>query len=69
MFGLYFYNHKDLRRLLTDYGFQGFPLRKDYPLTGFYELRYDELKGIIIINELRLIQNFRVFDFINPWEN
>lgn len=68
MFGLYFYNHKDLRRLLTDYGFQGFPLKKEFPLTGFYELRYDEINNIIIINELRLIQNFRVFDFINPWE-
>ena len=69
MFGLYFYNHKDLRRLLTDYGFKGFPLRKEFPLTGFYELRYDEINNIIIINELRLVQNFRIFDFINPQEN
>lgn len=68
MYGLYFYNHKDLRRILTDYGFVGFPLRKDFPLTGFYEIRYDEVNNILIINELRLVQNFRVFDFINPQE-
>lgn len=66
MYGLYFYDHKDLRRILTDYGFPAFPLRKDFPLTGFYELRYDEINNIIIINELRLVQNFRVFDFVNP---
>lgn len=66
MYGIYFYNHKDLRRILTDYGFRGFPLRKDFPLTGFFEIKYDELNHIIVINELRLVQNLRVFDFINP---
>lgn len=66
MYGIYFINHKDLRRILTDYGFRGFPLRKDFPLTGFYELKYDEIQNIIIINELKLVQNFRIFDFINP---
>lgn len=66
MFGIFFYNHKDLRRILTDYGFNSFPLRKDYPLTGFYEIQYDEFLNVIIINELKLVQNFRSFDFINP---
>lgn len=69
MYGIFFINHKDLRRILTDYGFRGFPLRKDFPLTGFYELKYDEIFNIIIINELKLVQNYRIFDFINPQEN
>lgn len=67
MFGLYFKNHPDLRRILTDYGFEGFPLRKDFPLSGYVEVRYDELKKRIINEKLSLSQEYRYFDFINPW--
>lgn len=69
MFGIFFYNHTDLRRILTDYGFMSFPLRKDYPLTGFFEVRYDDTLKIIVSEHIKLIQEFRVFSFINPWEN
>jgi len=68
MFGIFFFNHPDLRRILTDYGFQSFPLRKDFPLTGFYEIRYDETLKIIIYESLNLIQEYRFFNFINPWK-
>ena len=66
MFGLYFYDHPDLRRILTDYGFQGFPLRKDFPLSGFIELRYDDSLGRIIYEPVTLSQEYRFFEFKNP---
>lgn len=67
LYGLFFLNHSDLRRILTDYGFRGFPLRKDFPLTGFVEVRYDELKKSVVYERVKLAQEFRVFSFINPW--
>lgn len=67
MFGIFFFDHLDLRRILTDYGFSGFPLRKDYPIVGFYELRYDDVKKLVIYDRLNLSQEYRVFSFINPW--
>jgi len=67
MFGIFFINHKDLRRILTDYGFLSYPLRKDFPLTGFFEVRYDDTIKNIVIEKLKLTQEFRVFNFINPW--
>lgn len=69
MFGLYFYDHPDLRRILTDYGFQGFPLRKDFPLSGFIELRYDDSLGRIIYEPVTLSQEYRFFEFKNPWKD
>lgn len=68
MFGVFFTNHPDLRRLLSDYGFQGHPLRKDFPLSGYYELRYDDEEKRLISEPIRLTQEFRSFDFTNPWE-
>ncbi len=62
-------NHEDLRRILTDYGFQGLPLRKDFPLTGFLELRYDDENKRVVYDELELSQDFRFFDFQSPWLN
>lgn len=69
MFGISFSNHSDLRRILTDYGFQGFPLRKDFPLTGFIEVRYDDESKRVIYDSLELAQEFRFFDFQSPWQN
>lgn len=69
MFGIAFSNHADLRRILTDYGFQGFPLRKDFPLTGFIEVRYDDEAKRVIYDSLELSQEFRFFDFQSPWQN
>lgn len=69
MFGISFSNHPDLRRILTDYGFQGFPLRKDFPLTGFIEVRYDDESKRVIYDSLELSQEFRFFDFQSPWQN
>lgn len=66
-FGIFFKNHFDLRRILTDYGFEGFPFRKDFPLSGYVELRYDAEKRIVIYDLLELSQEFRYFEFINPW--
>ena len=69
MFGIAFANHADLRRILTDYGFQGFPLRKDFPLTGFIEVRYDDETKRVMYDALELAQEFRFFDFQSPWQN
>lgn len=66
MYGIYFYKHKDLRRILTDYGFEGFPFRKDFPLNGYFEIRYDENKQYLIYEPVELMQNLRSFNFINP---
>ena len=68
MFGVYFNDHPDLRRILTDYGFDGHPLRKDFPLTGFVEVRYDEEQRRVIYEPVSLTQDFRKFDFLSPWE-
>lgn len=68
MYGIEFENHPDLRRILTDYNFQGHPLRKDFPLTGYEELRYDESQKKIIYEPVKLMQEFRNFDFEMPWE-
>jgi NADH:ubiquinone oxidoreductase subunit C len=69
MFGIFFSDHQDLRRILTDYGFQGFPLRKDFPLTGFIEVRYDDESKRVSYDLLELTQEFRFFDFQSPWQN
>ena len=68
MFGVFFSGHPDLRRLLTDYGFEGHPLRKDFPLTGFKEVRYDEEQKRVVYEPVKLPQEFRQFDFVSPWE-
>lgn len=68
MYGILFSGHPDLRRLLTDYGFQGFPLRKDFPLTGYVEVRYDDDKKRVVYEPVKLTQEFRTFDFESPWE-
>jgi NADH-quinone oxidoreductase subunit C len=68
LFGVMFIGHPDLRRLLTDYGFDGHPLRKDFPMTGFVEVRYDELEKRVRYDPVRLTQEFRAFDFLSPWE-
>lgn len=67
MYGIHFRNHPDLRRILTDYGFEGHPLRKDYPLTGYSEVRYDDTQKRVITEPLELNQEFRYFDFSSPW--
>ena len=68
MFGIFFAGHPDLRRLLTDYGFEGHPLRKDFPLTGHVEVRYDDAQRRVINEPVHLVQEFRDFDFLSPWE-
>ena len=69
MFGIIFTGHPDLRRILTDYGFQGHPLRKDFPLSGYTEVRYDATEKRVISEPLQLAQEFRSFDFASPWES
>jgi len=67
LFGIFFTDHPDLRRILTDYGFEGFPLRKEFPLTGYVEVRYDEAQKRVVCEPVELAQEFRKFDFISPW--
>lgn len=68
MYGVMFSGHPDLRRILSDYGFEGHPLRKDFPLTGFVELRWDDVQKRVIYEPVKLTQEFRRFDFLSPWE-
>ena len=68
LYGVLFTGHPDMRRLLTDYGFEGHPLRKDFPLTGFVEVRYDDEQKRVVYEPVRLAQEFRNFDFLSPWE-
>ncbi|CAL8412676.1 unnamed protein product [Dictyota dichotoma] len=69
LFGVFFFTHPDLRRILTDYGFEGHPLRKDFPLSGFVELRYDEDQRVVVCEPIELSQEFRMFSFSTPWSN
>jgi NADH-quinone oxidoreductase subunit C len=68
LYGILFTGHPDLRRILTDYGFEGHPLRKDFPMTGYVEVRYDDGEGRVVYEPVKLSQEFRNFDFLSPWE-
>lgn len=68
LFGVFFSNHTNLRRILTDYGFEGYPLRKDFPLSGFVELRYDDSQKRIVTDYIQFSQEYRKFEFLNPWK-
>ena len=68
MYGIFFEGHPDLRRILTDYGFHGHPLRKDFPMTGYVEVRYDDAEKRVVYEPVKLMQEFRAFDFLSPWE-
>jgi NADH-quinone oxidoreductase subunit C len=68
LYGILFTNHPDMRRILTDYGFEGHPMRKDFPLTGYVEVRYDDVQKRVVYEPVRLTQEFRNFDFLSPWE-
>ncbi len=68
LFGIYFADHADLRRIMTDYGFDGHPLRKDFPLTGYVEVRYDDEQKRVVYEPVKLTQEYRSFDFLSPWE-
>jgi NADH/F420H2 dehydrogenase subunit C len=69
MFGIFFINQFNLTKLLTDYGFQGYPLRKDFPLSGFTESRYNVIKNRVVYENIELAQEYRTFDYLSPWEN
>ncbi|MEM9170037.1 MAG: NADH-quinone oxidoreductase subunit C [Pseudomonadota bacterium] len=68
MYGIVFSDHPDLRRILTDYGFEGYPLRKDFPLTGYRQVRYDDEEKRVVYEPVKLVQEFRNFDYLSPWE-
>ena len=68
MYGVFFINHSNLKRILTDYGFEGYPLRKDFPLSGFVEMRYNEIEKRVVSESIELCQEYRTFQYLSPWE-